>query len=33
VAELAGNPAKMALAPFAVDAETVRRIAYFELEN
>ena len=33
VAELAGNPAKMALAPFAVDAETVRSIAYFELEN
>ena len=30
VAELSGNPVKLALAPFAVD---VRRIAYFELEN
>ena len=32
-AELAGNPAKMALAPFDVTPEIVRKIAYFELDH
>ena len=29
--ELSGNPAKMALAPFAVDREMLKRIAYYEM--
>ena len=33
VEELAGNPVKMALAPFAVDREMLRRIAYYELNS
>jgi hypothetical protein len=31
IEELSGNPAKMALAPFAVDREMLSRIAYYEM--
>lgn len=31
IEELSGNPAKMALAPFAVDREMLKRIAYYEM--
>ena len=33
IEELSGNPAKMALAPFAVDREMLSRIAYYEMNS
>ena len=33
IEELSGNPAKMALAPFAADREMLSRIAYYEIKN